>query len=86
MQKCHLRSLYSVSPDAAEEAIKNTVTHTETDRVKSLLGKHVPKTQGQVFWLRDGTKFGHWAALTQDCYTDESRYYQILDYDTAVKS
>ena len=57
--RCHLRALFNVCKPAAQEAHGDKVTHTETDRVHSILKRHRRVANGEVFNVHES----HWVAL-----------------------
>jgi hypothetical protein len=83
---CHFRALQSVSPDAAQQAIREKVVCNDHARVTAILAEHVSPDVAQVFQLRRYGRNGqrHWVSITRDFYTDDAHYYVTNNYASAV--
>ena len=83
---CHFRALQSVSPDAAQQAIREKVVCNDHARVTAILAEHVSPDVAQVFQLRRYGRNGqrHWVSITRDFFTDDAHYYVTNNYASAV--
>ena len=84
---CHFRALQSVSPDAAQQAIREKVVCNDHARVTAILAEHVSPDVAQVFQLRRYDRRNsqrHWVSITPAWYTDDAHCFVTNNYASAV--
>ena len=87
LRNCHLRALQSVSPEAAQQAIREGVNCNDHDRVTEILAEHVSKDRGRVIQLRRHDKRNlerHWVSITPEWFTDDANCFHTKNYAVAV--
>ena len=81
---CHIRALWNLFQEAADQALQQRIRHTEVCRIKQLLEDTKLRRQGHIFWPRKNqpTKC-HWVCLTPNLYIDNVHCMRTKDYNLA---
>ena len=79
--KCHLRALYSVSPQAAKLALSKGIRYSQVSEIQECLQQFKGPMKGKVFQLRQT----HWVSLCPSFYTDDSRCWRVTNIKKACE-
>jgi hypothetical protein len=77
--KCHLRALYSVSPQAAKLAHSKKLKHHEALMIQACLQQFKGPKKGKVFQLH-GT---YWVSICQSFYVDDAYCWYVTNIEKA---
>jgi hypothetical protein len=81
LRKCHLRALYSVSPQAAKLALFKGIRYNQVSEIQDCLQQFKGPKKGKVFQLRQT----HWVSICPSFYTDDSRCWRVTNIKKACE-
>jgi hypothetical protein len=79
LQKCHLRALYSVLPNAAQLALSKKIKHHQASEIQECIQLFEGPFGGKVFHLHGM----HWVSICPSFYTDDAYCWRVTNFAIA---
>jgi hypothetical protein len=81
LEKCHLRALYSVLPQATKLALSKKLKHHKASMIQECLQQFIGTKKGKVFQLRGM----HWVSICRSFYVDNAYCWNVTNIEKACK-